>query len=1684
MATYDLRTTIPSASQIAAGDILNAPYNGSTFSLTLPNGIYTLEVWGCASVPPQAELDAGYSYQQGGYAKGTLTLYANTAAYLLPGCGHSGGTRINGGNRWGGDASDIRLLSNSLYNRIIVAGGAGATEFTGSLLGQGGVGGGTTGGDGTGYYDPYPTVGAGGGGGTQTAGGAGNSPSTAYGKNGTFGAGGAYGGGGGWYGGGGGGQFYDAGTGVTLYGGGGGGSGFVLTSSSVSNVPSSYASALKNSTYYLTSTQLVNGNSSSRPATPYPHASDGDGYVRITVTSITPPLPPPSNLTYSDLTETSVKLSWTASPTSGATYAVYRGTTSLGTTTSTTFTDNGISAGTTYTYKVYATKTGYSDSSQITVSVTNPPKLVTPTAKTTTYTESATTISWNAVTNATAYKVWRGSTLLKSNVTTTSYTDSSGGGAGTSNTYYVSATASGYYESNKSSAITTSNKPKLANPALSASYTVSSTKVSWSAVKGTNGETVSGVKYNVWRGTTKVATEQSGTSYTDSTAIAGTSYTYKVQAVSANAWSSGFPTINTSNKPQVPTPTAKASSYTTTSTTIAWNAVSVESGVTVKYNVTGGPSAVTTTATSYTDTSAGMGVSGSYTVIATATGCYNSSPLTIATNNTSKPKLATPVLSASYTISSTTISWSAVKGTNGETVSGVKYNVWRGSTKVSTEQSGVSYTDGTAGEGTSYTYKVQAVSANATSSATASIDTSNNGQLPTPTAKTTTYTETSTKISWNAVTGATAYTVYRGTTLLTSTLTTTSYTDTSSYAVAGKSNTYKVSATGSGYYESAQLSISTSNPSKLATPTGLAFAYTVSDTTLTWNAVTNATSYKVWRGSTLLESGNTSRSYTDTSGGAGKSYTYYVAAVASGYYDSAQASKTSSNKQRFAKPTGLTASYTKTSTTISWSAVTSPANATVYNVWRGSTSLGSVTSSASTISYTDSSSYGASGKSYTYYVTAAETGSYYESAKASIKTSNPATLATPTGITAGYTETSTTISWNGVTNATSYKVYRGTSSSFTPSSSNLVSTQIGTSYVDTGADAGTGFTYKVIASNSPTYYDSAAGSVTSNNPARVSPVTNLRSTGQTVSSVTLAWSRPSGATSYTVTRNDGVTATVTSSSSSVTYTDSNTKPGKTYTYSVVAKASGKWDSTAVTVSVAVNTRLATPEIAQSSQTQTSVTLAISLTNLAGSNGVLHLYRDGAQITTHSGTPYTFEYTDSNLESKKTYTYSAYVESTSASYFNSLSTSIDVYVGKDYTLVERQRNYLDALKRPFLKLCRLRFLYPNGATAFALDNNPKNRRSKAFIQEGTVNANMQNGQRLTATVTIANANQEFDFNINKVWFGQDVALDEGLILPNGAEYWRQTGVFVIDNPQETVNPNTRTVSYNLVDKWADLDGTLDGNLEGTYEVPVNTNIYTPIAALLAEDRGNGRPVDNMKPVFTEYFNNKTQGLPDGTTASMVLSPYTLTVDGDGGTIGEVVLGLGGMVNAWVGYDNTGRLRVEPSQDDILDAQKAVLYRFNMDEVTLLGLAYTIKKEDLYNDYIVVGEQIDEYAQPGGRAENLDPRSDTNINIIGRKTKRENASGYATVTQCKDLAEWRLKRSGVLQKAVNISCSQMFHIELNSLIEIVRSDKPGNPTERHLIQGYSRPLATSGSMTITVVSVNDYPIATVSEWPPAT
>lgn len=265
------------------GTVYNFEYTGAEQTIVLPKGKYKLECWGA-----QGGYRSSASYGgKGGYSVGTLTLTSKTALYVsVGGSGNTGGVNggFNGGGKrsshpGGGGATDFRINSNSLYARVIVAGGGGSD---GSINKTGMYGGGTTGGSSS------QSFGTGGYGGAQT--GVSNtswqtttqstSTTTQAGAYAGFGFGGngiryssGWGGagGGGWYG----------GSGSYPDGSGGGGSGYVYTESTASSYPSG---CLLNSNFYLSDANTIAGNTSFVSTTGSSETGhSGNGYARITV---------------------------------------------------------------------------------------------------------------------------------------------------------------------------------------------------------------------------------------------------------------------------------------------------------------------------------------------------------------------------------------------------------------------------------------------------------------------------------------------------------------------------------------------------------------------------------------------------------------------------------------------------------------------------------------------------------------------------------------------------------------------------------------------------------------------------------------------------------------------------------------------------------------------------------------------------------------------------------------------------------------------------------------------------------------------------------------------------------------------------------------------------------------------------------------------------------------------------------------------------------------------------------------------------------------------------------------------------------------------------------------------------------------------------------------------------------
>ena len=331
---------------------------GAVQNVTLNAGTYKLEVWGAQG----GSYSTTYTGGKGGYSYGTLTLNNTTNLYVYvgkQGSAHStttGGVSAGGFNgggsaktvglkfsspysyvTGGGGASDIRIGQDSLYARVIVAGGGSGSSNANS----GYYGGGTTAGYGVSGY----------GGTTTTAG-----------TNGSFGVGAnaapsstnykyaSPGGGGGWYGGGSSGTNRSDSTNYRTYTGGG--SGYVYTSSTASNYPSGN---LLTSTYYLTNAATLAGNTSfisTSGGTETGHS--GNGYAKITgneigtITYYTIP-----NLT--GLTDLKVQLGTSVSLTEGTTLICENNTTTGCSITSISITDTStLTEGThvvTYTVK-------------------------------------------------------------------------------------------------------------------------------------------------------------------------------------------------------------------------------------------------------------------------------------------------------------------------------------------------------------------------------------------------------------------------------------------------------------------------------------------------------------------------------------------------------------------------------------------------------------------------------------------------------------------------------------------------------------------------------------------------------------------------------------------------------------------------------------------------------------------------------------------------------------------------------------------------------------------------------------------------------------------------------------------------------------------------------------------------------------------------------------------------------------------------------------------------------------------------------------------------------------------------------------------------------------------------------------------------------------------------------------
>lgn len=366
---------------------------------------------------------------------------------------------------------------------------------------------------------------------------------------------------------------------------------------------------------------------------------------------------------------------------------------------------------------------------------------------------------------------------------------------------------------------------------------------------------------------------------------------------------------------------------------------------------------------------------------------------------------------------------------------------------------------------------------------------------------------------------------------------------------------------------------------------------------LTWNAVTNATSYDVYRktngGSWGWVNNVKGTSYINAGVTSGNTYTYTVRA------------KTSSIQSGF-DSAGLTIRYLATPTVkaanvgsgiqVAWNAVK---GASQYQVWRKTSPSGAwskMGSPTSATSYTDRSV--SMGSTYYYTVRAiygSTQSSYYNSGYAVTAMATP-TLKSVQNINGGVQ-----VTWGAVSGASTYQLWRKTSGSSWIKIGSPVS---GTTATDKTAKSGTAYYYTVraISSHGQSDYNRYGIGILYLSAPTVTRIANSHA------GINLFWKTTPGANGYNIYRRQGtgsytrVGVVKGSSSNSFVDTSVQSKGGATYTYRVIAYRGSYASIYRVSPSIV---RMDTPGIR--SLTQTSSGVNVVWNPIAGCSGY-NIYR--------------------------------------------------------------------------------------------------------------------------------------------------------------------------------------------------------------------------------------------------------------------------------------------------------------------------------------------------------------------------------------------------------------------------------------------------------------------------------------------
>jgi chitodextrinase/lysophospholipase L1-like esterase len=642
--------------------------------------------------------------------------------------------------------------------------------------------------------------------------------------------------------------------------------------------------------------------------------------VSVTTTASSDAVAPGApTLTATVQSGTSVALSWSGSTDNvGVTnYTIFSNGALIATNgTATTYTATGLTAGTKYTFIVYAKDAaGNTSPASNSAIVTTTPTSDT-TAPTTpgalvqgAVTDTTVALSWGASTDAggmAGYRLFQDGKQLAATITGTSYTVT-GLTAATAYAFVVKAYDKAGNVSAGTAALTVSTTaPDETGSDIPTNIAVSNVTQTGATVTWTAPSDGTAVSYKVFASGVLLAQNITATSYNATGLDPNTRYVFAVKSVDAGGAESqtsqgrAATTLPTTDTIPPTAPTDVTVGVTTTTTVaLSWTASTDNVGVAgYKIVLDGEELDTTVTATSLTIT--GLTANTSYSIVIKAfddagndsTGSTAVTAQTTTTTDTTRPSTPNGLAASNVTGTSVDLSWNA----STDNVGVVGYIVYKDGQSIGSP-TGTTYTVTGLNPSTSYGFVVKAVDAGANigfGSAALYVTTTAVVDTEAPTAPGTitssNVTSTSVTLTWGAATdnvGVTNYYVLRDGTRIAVLGNVLTYNATG--LAASKTYGFVIQAVdgagnvGVGSATKSVTTASNADTQRPTTPQSLAASnITMNTLTLNWTASTDnvgVTGYEVYRNGTRVTTVTTGTTYNATNLQAGTAYTYYVTAL-------------------------------------------------------------------------------------------------------------------------------------------------------------------------------------------------------------------------------------------------------------------------------------------------------------------------------------------------------------------------------------------------------------------------------------------------------------------------------------------------------------------------------------------------------------------------------------------------------------------------------------------------------------------------------------------------------------------------------------------------------------------------------------------------------------------------------------